>query len=124
VIKKLDIDFTVCKVSDFSRVDFSRPFIFIAGTDEECSVVCETEYMPSNVTDYEHGWKALRLQGVIDFEEIGVIADISRIISGASMSLFVISTYNTDYVLLKEANFDKSIALLESHGYTLTDEGE
>ena len=119
-LKRLDIDFTVCQTQDLSGVDLSQEYVFVAKTDEELSLVCETSRVPGNAIICEHGWKALRLEGVIDFEEIGVIADISRIISGAAMSLFVISTYNTDYILLKEANYERSITLLETNGYHIT----
>ena len=118
-LKKLEIDFSVCKVADLTGVDLSPEFLFIAKTDEEISVVCESSRLPSEVLTVEHGWKALRIQGVIDFEELGVIAGLSSCISKAKMSLFVVSTYNTDYLLVKDKNFARCVALLESEGYLI-----
>jgi len=121
-LRILESGFAVCKVADLSKVDLSAEFVFVAKTDEELSLVCATEHVPCDAIVAEHGWRALRIEGIIDFEEIGVIAGLAKIISGAGMSLFVISTYNTDYILLKEANFSRCIALLEREGYHIIEE--
>lgn len=60
-IKKISGDFTVCKVTDYSNVNLDAEFCFIGKTDEERSLVCQTEDTPQNVTDHDDGWKAFRL---------------------------------------------------------------
>lgn len=118
-LKKLDLNFTVSKISDTSEVDFTKEFVFLSKTDEEISLVCEADFTPSNAYASETDWKALKISGVLDFSMVGVIAKISNILSNAEISIFVISTYNTDYILLKAAQFEKSVQLLKDNGYII-----
>ena len=69
--------FTVCQVSDLSGVDFSRDFVFVTKTDEEVSLVCETECVPPNALAREDGWRAFRVSGVLEFSLVGILAKIS-----------------------------------------------
>ena len=118
-IKRIDGDFSVCKVKDLKEVDWSREFCFVGKTDEELSVVCMTEALPKNVTEREDGWKAFRIQGELDFSRIGILSKISTTLAEHQIGIFVVSTYNTDYVLVKEKDFDKALLLLENVGYTV-----
>ena len=105
-------DFSVCKVADCAQVDFTRAFVFVAKTDEEVSLVCETACVPPNALAHEAGWRALRVSGVLDFGMVGVIAQISAVLAAAHISVFVVSTYNTDYVLMKAGDFDRGVQAL------------
>jgi len=118
-LQKLECDFTVCKMPDISHVDFSREIVFLSKTSDEISLVCETEHVPSNITESEPGWKALKVSGVLGFGMVGVIAKISNLLAEAGISIFVISTYNTDYILLKAANFDRGTRVLSLNGYII-----
>ncbi|MCL2198334.1 MAG: ACT domain-containing protein [Defluviitaleaceae bacterium] len=115
--QKLKQNFSVCKVSSTAHVDFTQEFIFLSKTDDEISLVCETEHTPPNTTECEAGWKALKISGILDFGMIGVIAKISNLLAEAKISVFVISTYNTDYILLKSENFDRGTQVLLQNGY-------
>ena len=118
-LTKIDPDFSVCKIRDITRVDFSRDFVFVFKTDEEISLVCESGHVPENPVAVEAGWKAFRIGGILDFGLIGVIAGITGLLAEAEIGVFVISTYNTDYLFLKAADFDRGIVLLGRHGYTI-----
>lgn len=118
-LKRMDYVFSVCKVENLSEVDLSQKFCFIGKTDEELSVVCASEAVPKNVTEREDGWKAFRIQGVLDFSLIGILSKISAILAENQIGIFVVSTYNTDYILVKEKNFNKALLLLEEAGYTV-----
>ena len=120
-LQKIKHDFTVCKIQHIDQVDFTREFVFLSKTPDEISLVCETEYTPPSVTASEHGWKMLKIVGILDFGMIGVIAKISNLLAEAEISLFVVSTYNTDYILLKAENFDRGIQVLEQNGYIIKD---
>ncbi len=109
--------FSVCKVTDASSVDFTREFVFFAKTDEELSLVCETECVPSDCIAHEPGWRAFKVEGVLDFGMVGVLAKISGALAEAGVSLFAVSTYNTDYIFVKENNLDKATASLQSAGF-------
>lgn len=118
-LKRLEHDFSVCKVSDFNKVDLTREFCFIGKTDEELSLVCITENVPDNTIEREDGWKGFRIQGVLDFSLIGIISKISAILADNKIGIFVVSTYNTDYVLVKDCNFERAMEVLAQQGYTV-----
>ena len=100
-IKKIAQDFSVCKVTDYSLVNLDSEYCFTGKTDEEKSLVCTTSEVPANTIKRDDGWKAFRIQGVLDFSLIGILAKITGILAENNISVFAISTYNTDYVLVK-----------------------
>lgn len=118
-IKKIDGEFSVCKVTDFSKVNLSNPFCFIGVTDEENSLVCKTESVPDNTMEREDGWAAFRIQGVLDFALIGILAKISALLAENQIGLFAISTFNTDYILVKRINYEKALRVLNDAGYQI-----
>ena len=69
-IKIIKQDFSVCKVKDYSFVNFNTEYCFIGKTDEEKSLVCITSEVPPNVTHRDDGWKGFRIQGILDFSFI------------------------------------------------------
>ena len=73
-IKKINQDFSVCKVTDYSLVNLNTAYCFAEKTDEENSLVCVTGDVPPNVIQREDGWKAFRIQGVFDFSLIGTVS--------------------------------------------------
>lgn len=118
-LKKLDSALTVCKLASISDLDLSRDFYFIGKTDEELSLVCRTEDTPEHTTEREDGWKGFRIQGVLDFSLIGILSKLSAILAEQGIGIFAVSTYNTDYILVKAENFEKAMAALEQAGYTV-----
>ena len=118
-IKKIDYDFSVCKVADYSLVDLDAEYCFIGKTDEEKSLVCITRDVPANVMERDDGWKAFRIQGVLDFSLIGILSKITGILAENKIGIFAISTYNTDYVLTKKENYQKALDALKDDGYTI-----
>lgn len=120
-IKKIDYDFSVCKVEDYSLVDLDSEYCFIGKTDEEKSLVCITSDVPSNVIQREDGWKAFRVQGILDFSLIGILAKIAGILAENEISICAISTFNTDYVLTKRENYQKALEILDNVGYEIVE---
>lgn len=118
-LKVIDKEFSVCKVSDFSEIDTGQPYIFTGSTDEERSLVCPTELVPGNTIESNDGWRAFRIEGVLDFSLIGILSKISTCLAENGIGIFAISTFNTDYVLTKENDFSKAIEVLELAGYTI-----
>ena len=110
-LKRLELDLTVCKVSSESALDLTKDFYFIGKTDEELSLVCRTEDTPAETVEREDGWKGFRVRGVLDFSLIGILAKISGILAENGISIFALSTYNTDYVLVKAESFEKALAM-------------
>jgi hypothetical protein len=116
-IKTLPYDLTVCKLEDMTSIDLSKDFFFLGKTDEEISLVCKTEDTPTNTTDRDDGWKGMRIEGVLDFSLIGILSKLSGILAENGIGIFAVSTYNTDYILVKEENFEKALAALSKAGY-------
>ncbi len=108
---------SVCKVPDYSGVNWADKYLFIGKTDEENSLVCSVESVPDNVLERDDGWRAFRIQGVLDFSLIGILSKISTILAENGIGIFAVSTYNTDYILTKEINFSRAVEVMKEHGY-------
>lgn len=113
----LDHSFAVCKVRDYSEVSLEKEFVFTAKTDDENSLVCPRQDIPQNAYMIDHGWCAFRIDGVLDFSLVGILAKISGILAEANVGIFALSTYNTDYIFVKEENFPRAARALMDKGY-------
>ena len=118
-IKLLDYDMTVCKVSSTSSIDLNKKFFFIGKTDEEISIVCLTDETPPDTEERDDGWKGFRIQGILDFSLIGILSKLSSILADNGIGIFAVSTYNTDYILVKKENYCRAIDVLKEHGYEI-----
>ncbi len=120
-IKTIPCDFTVCQVEDISLVRFDSPYCFLGKTDEETSLVCPTDAVPANTIRREDGWKAFRIEGVLDFSLVGILAKISARLADNGIPIFAVSTYNTDYILLKKEKFQEGLEVLRKFGCQIVD---
>lgn len=118
-LKRLEYDLTVCKVMDISHIDMTAGFWFIGKTDEEISLVCKTEDTPAEAIARNDGWKGFRIRGTLDFSLTGILSKLSGILADHRIGIFAVSTYNTDYILVKEENFDRALKVLAAEGYTI-----
>ena len=118
-LKTIEYKLSVCKVTNISDIDLASDFYFVGKTDEELSLVCKTEDIPQNTIEREDGWRGFRIQGVLDFSLIGILSKLSGILAEHKIGIFVVSTYNTDYIFVKEENFDRALNVLNSEGYTV-----
>ena len=118
-LKKLPYDLSVCQVDAIRDIDLTSDFFFIGRTDEELSLVCRTEDVPLNAARRDDGWRGFRIQGVLDFSLIGILSKLSGILAEKQIGIFAVSTYNTDYILVKSENFDRALSALTKAGYTV-----
>ena len=118
-IKKIAGDFSICKVEDYSQFNFESDYYFTGRTDEENSLVCITANVPDNATSRDDGWKAFRIQEVLDFSLVGILSKISALLAENNIGIFAVSTYNTDYILTKKENYDKALQVLADAGYEI-----
>ena len=116
-LKKLPYDLTVCKVAAITDINTKSDFFFIGRTDDEVSLVCRAEETPQNTVDRDDGWRGFRIEGTLDFSLIGVLSKISTLLAESSISIFAVSTYNTDYILVKKENYDRAMDVLAAAGY-------
>ena len=118
-LERLPYALTVCKVASVADIDFDSDFFFVGKTDEETSLVCTTDCTPAQTIEREDGWKAFRIQGVLDFSLIGILAKISALLAENGVGIFAVSTYNTDYILVKEPQFETALSALARAGYEI-----
>ena len=122
-LKKLPFDLTVCKVEDISAIDLSAKFFFIARTAEELSLVCRTEDVPEKTVERVDGWRGFCIEGVLDFSLTGILSGLSSILAENRIGIFAVSTFNTDYILVKAEDFDRAMEVLAAAGYEVTGSG-
>jgi len=95
----------------------SAHFFCVMRTAEELSVVCPEDDLPPSVERVERGFRAFKLEGPIPFDAVGVVAGLTSPLAVAGIGVFVLSTYDTDYLLVKEADLDAAGAELTAAGY-------
>jgi uncharacterized protein len=92
------------------------PFVSITRTDAELSVVCPQEAVPAAVLA-ESGWRCLRVAGPLGFGMTGVLASLSGPLASSGVSIFVVSTYETDYLMVQERDLERAMDALERAGH-------
>ncbi len=113
--------FSICQVENYRRIDIDRPFVFTGSTDEEKSLVCPVNMVPDSTLERSDGWKMFRICGQLDFSLIGILAELSDVLARAEIGNSAISTYNTDYLLVKDKDYRKALKALDRAGYRVLD---
>ena len=121
VIEFLKPEFSVCKLRELTAAALGGEFVFVGKTDKELSLVCPTAEVPGDgaVLARDDGWRAFRVVGVLDFSLIGILARISKVLADAKIGIFAVSTFNTDYVLVKSENAGRAAAALAAAGFEI-----
>lgn len=119
-LEQLPIELSVCKVSDYTGVDLEVPFTFIGRTDSERSLVCPTTCVPSGTIDRADGWRAFRITGQLDFSLVGILQGVLSLLSGKGIPVFAVSTFDTDYILVRSEHLEPSVSALESAGCVIS----
>lgn len=124
------LDFTILK-GDYSiyrlKIDSTVPswvydsdFYSVTKTIDELSIVCETVDIPSGDRfKIDRHWRILKINGPLDLSLVGIIADISGLFKENDIPIFILSTFNTDYILVKFQYLDKTISLLDNNGHKI-----
>jgi hypothetical protein len=120
-LQKLTQDFTVCQVEKIDTASLTGEFWFLAKTDDEISLICESSHTPADTIKADTGWKAVRVEGKVEFASIGVLANIAATLEYVGISIVAVSTYDTDYVFMKEKHFAKGIKALIDNNYAVKD---
>ena len=119
-LKILDNKLKVVKINpnntNVSDTILNQEFYSITRTDEELSIVIDEDVdIQSDIVEYN--WRAIKIEGILDFSLIGILSKISAILTQAKISIFVISTYNTDYILIKNDKLKNATEVLKQNGY-------
>lgn len=123
VLKIILNEFTVHRFSADAAIPkavYSSNFLWIGKTDEELSIVCDSQIDPGSDAK-ENGWRAIKVIGPLEFSLIGIVSDITTILAKEEISVFVNSTYNTDYILVRKENLSGAVNVLSSSGYSFTE---
>lgn len=96
----------------------SGAFVSVTRTEEELSIVCSEESVPLTVRA-ERGWRCLAVAGPVPFDAVGVAASMARPLAAAGISLFLVSTFDTDYVLVKEDALPRAVEALGAAGHAV-----
>jgi hypothetical protein len=118
----LEKSFAVCRLEPKSNIPtwaLAGAFFSISRTETELSVVCEESLVPLEVRS-ETGWRILQVLGTLDFNLTGILASIVNPLAEAKISIFSISTFDTDYVLVKDVSLELSCQVLRSKGMEIT----
>ena len=113
--------FAICRLnSDESFPEWATgEVVSITRTPSELSIVCSHDQVPEQVR-CETGWRCMRVAGQLDFSMVGVIASLTGTLASANISVFVVSTFDTDYLLVKETDLDSAIEALVAVGHSLS----
>ena len=115
-------NFAICKFASGAvfPVDYLHSSFFsITKTDSELSVVCQESAVPAD-SIAQRGRRVLRVEGPLDFSLTGVLASLATPLAEAKVSIFALSTYDTDYLLIAEGDLSRAISALEQAGHTIS----
>lgn len=111
-ILSLNSTFAICKLKNPTEISLLRGTFFFAKTDDEISLVTEEDNVPATATDVSHGWKCLKIDGRLDFSLVGILAGITSKLAENGIPVFAVSTFDTDYFLVKSEHFEKALGVL------------
>ena len=120
-IRLLQGTYAVCQINDTEKVPSwveEKGFFSVTKTEDEISVVMLQDKISKEIKA-EKDWRILKVEGTLDFSLIGILAKISSVLAKNQISIFVISTFNTDYILVKEEKIEKAMAVLNLEGYEI-----
>lgn len=120
-IRFLDDEYVICQISDVADVDMTAEFLFLGKTPDEISLVCLAKDAPAKAVKLNAQWRCLRIEGTLDFNLIGILANITQVLAASKVSVFTASTFNTDYILIKQHNAAAAKTALENAGYEILD---
>lgn len=118
--------FGICRLEpgeDIPVWALSGSFFSLTKTDEDLSIVCPQSQIPYTVK-CERDWRALKVEGPLDFSLTGILASISALLAQSKISIFAISTFDTDYVLVKENDLDAAVEALRKGAVRVDRDGE
>jgi uncharacterized protein len=124
-LRLIDSTFSVIKLSAKDAIPSwlnNSDVYSITRTDEELSIVCSSECLPPNeeFIDVENDWKCIKVEGILDFGLTGILSSLATPLAENEISIFAISTFNTDYLLVKSHSIEKARLVLENEGHSFS----
>ena len=122
-LKLMDGLFSVCRLNPTDKVPdwvFQSDFYSINKTEDELSIVCEASLVPE-IVKTEKYWSLIKVEGPLDFSLTGILSSLAKPLADEKISIFAISTFDTDYLLVKKENLSKAKSTLENSGFSFID---
>ncbi len=116
--------FAVCRLDKKASVPdwaVSKHFFSVTRTDDELSVVCPQEGIPEGV-DCEPGWRCLKIESPFEFDLSGAISSVAALLAEADVLMFMIATQDSDYLMIKEYDLERTISVVAQAGYQVNRE--
>lgn len=120
-MKLLKDTYAVCRLAKDDKLPAwinNSEFYSVTKTADELSIVCLQKSIPNDVK-CEKDWRILKVEGPLDFSLIGILSSISTILAQKRISIFAVSTYDTDYILVKDADIDYAVKALADENYEI-----
>jgi len=120
-LELLENTFAIHRFSPFRRIPeqvFAETFFNIVKTDEELSIVCP-ESLDLASEHCHRGWSCIKVSGPLDLDDAGILANLSGVLAKAQISIFVVSSYDTDYLLIPAKKSHVAVAALQGAGYQI-----
>jgi uncharacterized protein len=120
-MKLLSEKYGVCRLDKEEAIPswaYKGEFFSITKTADELSILCLEENIPADIR-CEGDWRILKVEGPLDFSLIGILSKISGVLAHQDISIFAVSTYDTDYILVKESNVESAVEALNKDGYEI-----
>ncbi|HEX8087775.1 MAG TPA: ACT domain-containing protein [Blastocatellia bacterium] len=120
-LSALEGRFAVCRLSPRSDIPawaVNETFFSITRTLEELSIICPEDRVPEGERR-EAGWRCLKVEGPLDFSMVGAMAALAAPLGNAGISILAIATFDTDYLLVREKDFERAISELSGAGHTV-----
>ncbi len=111
--------FAICQLDVLAEIPawaLAGSFTSITRTAEELSIVCPQAQVPAEIR-CDRGWRCFKLQGPLDFSLTGVLASLAAPLAQVGISIFAISTYDTDYLLVKDKDLERAVLVLTQEGH-------
>lgn len=123
ILNVLTDKFSICRLPSSAKLPGWLPeipagFCSVTRTKDELSIVCQTCHLPAEIRA-EHGWRCLQIAGPLDFELVGVMARLTTALAAADVSVFVVSTFETDYLLVKAEQLPAAVTALKQAGHSV-----
>ncbi|MCG8435510.1 MAG: ACT domain-containing protein [Gammaproteobacteria bacterium] len=121
IIEQVPGEYSVCRLPAGAKEPAwfrQESFYAVVQTTEELSVVCASDVVPPEIKA-EHGWSLLKVAGPLDFSETGVLSSLAGPLAAANISIFVVSTYDTDYLLVKTDMLGHAVKTLQAAGHQI-----
>ena len=121
VLELFENEYSIYKFDSKYKINeniFVNNFFSITKTDDEVSIVTQEQRLNEYI-EKENGWKILKIEGILEFNLIGILNKLSNLFANENISIFVISTYNTDYILVKKENIEKAVNVLIKNDYEI-----